>query len=1192
MAVLAAPAHLLSPAAARAQGSTLIGGHVTGPGGTPLPGARVQATDDHRQTGEARSDSAGDYRLVVPGRGGAYVVSAEAEGINPVTRLVRAPAGSAELRVDLALVSRAVSLSPVVVRARRLSVAGAGESVSGASSSSNSGFELQRDPLGTDALADLLGTAPGVARSPTAGGTGLSIAGQSPDQTRFTVDGGDALPSAVPREALRDVEARTSPYDAARGRFTGGQVDVRTQSAGNSWGATLRLDRHDPWLQYGDAPGPLRSRTTVSALDAGGGGALVRDRLFAFGAVSARLSDSPARTLNEAGAAALRALGVSPDSLARFLALTAGLRPTEPGHATRGTSASSGLLRLDAVLSPVNTLTLRLDRQRSGLTDDGSGSAVAGTGGELHARRLGALGIFASNGKQVANELRANYTRASHEAVATDQAPTGIVEITSQLGGETTLASLRFAGGPFGNVRSRSASFEVADQLVVTSPNRSHRARLGGELSSHDERTLPGVSPGSFLFSSLAALEAGRPSLFTRATATGEQHARVRRAAIFADDRWRGDAFSLNLGLRAERAWVRPAAETNPGVEQRFGTRPGSVPSRWWLSPRGGFTWTPWHRSGNRSTIEGGFGDFVGVLPLPALASALAETGLPGTAELVCVGPAAPTPDWVAYRSDPRSISSTCLGGSPELASLLAPATLFSPAFSPPRVRRASLRADGVLPGQLIVGASASLVRGVQVPVAFDRNLRDTPGFLNAAEDGRAVYVPAGAIDPVTGTGSVGASRRFADLGVVRQVGAEGRSRTAQLAATVARLFGNAIVQAGYTWTDARESVGALEAPGGGAATVGASAFALDWAASSYTPRHVLNLYVRKPFSRGRFVLGAIGRLSSGTPFTPVVAGDVNGDGAANDRAFVFDPDVGGLDTPASRDAMRRLLFDAPENVRGCLRAQLGTIAAHNSCRTAWSPSLDLNASAELGPHIGSTFRRRATLWVSAQNVTAGLDYLLHGPEHLRGWGQLPLVDRTLLSVRGFDRASRQFRYDVNDRFGRPLQGGVSSRQPFSVSLQVRVVLGNDQVLSAALREMRSSADDAMTPARLRVYLVQQWTNVPAEALIQDAPRRLHLTPVQAERLQAEADSVVARREPVLREMVEILTGTRRYDANSVQWLAELRGRAVELRQAGVDAARAVLTAAQWARLPESLRLPPDSFLISPPTVSTSGEGP
>jgi hypothetical protein len=1192
-ALLLAALLLLFPSPARAQGTIAILGTVNGPGGTPLAGARIQVTNERGESAEARSDASGRYRLVLPARGTAYVVSAEAADINPVTRLVHAAAGAAELRVDLPMLSRAVALRPVVVRVRRLSVAGAAEYVPGAAGASNSGFELLRDPLGSSELADLLGTAPGVARTPTAEGTGLSIAGQPADQTRYTVDGGEGSPGMVPREALRDVEVRTGPYDVSRGRFTGGQVELRTQGAGNAWGATLRLDRRDPRLQYGDAPGPLRSRTTVSALDAGGGGPLVRDRLFAFGALSLRRSEAPARVLEEASRAGLRTLGVSPDSLARFLALTSGLRPPAGGADARGSSLATGLLRLDAVLSKAHTLTLRLNGQSSRFRDDGSGWALAGTGSELHGSTVGALAMLASGGARVANELRVNASRTSRAASADDPAPGGIVSVASQDGGETTLASLRFAGGLFGNARTRLGGFEVADQLVVTSRDRSHRARLGGEFSSQEERVLPRTSPGSFHFSSLADLQAGRPALFARSFDTAERSAHVRRAALFADDRWRGGALDLNLGLRVERAWVGRPAEANPEVVARFGVEPGAVPSRWWLSPRVGFTYTahmPWDPARKQSSLQGGFGDFVGVLPLSALSPALAETGVPGTAELVCAGSSAPAPDWAAYRADPAAIPTTCLDGAPAFASLLAPATLFAPGFSPPRVRRVTLGTRGVIFRTITLGVDASLVRGVHQPVAFDRNLRETPAFTNAWEDGRAIYVPAAAIDAATGAVSATASRRFGDLGVVREVSPDGRSRALQFGAKAFRLFGNSVAQAGYTWTDARERVGPLDAPGGGAASAGADAFDLAWAPSAHTPRHVFNVHARKPFSRGRFYVAVVARLASGTPFTPMVAGDVNGDGALNDRAFVFAPDAGGLTGEVPREAMRGLLDGAPRNVRGCLRAQLGRIAAPNSCRTPWSPSLDLNGQVHVGPRIRGDFRRRATLWISAQNVTAGLDYLLHGPERLHGWGQLPVVDRMLLSVRGFDPATRRFVYDVNERFGRPAQGGALGRLPFAVSLQVRVVLGNDQVLSAALRELQSDDAGPLTPARLRMFLVQQWTNVPAEALLQDAPRRLQLTPDQAARLQSAADSVVARREPVLREMVELLTGARRYDTRTIQRLRELRNEAVVQRQAGADAARAMLTPEQWAKLPDSLRTLPEGFQLSPPQVFTGGD--
>ena len=34
----------------------------------------------------------------------------------------------------------------------------------------------------------------------------------------------------------------------------------------------------------------------------------------------------------------------------------------------------------------------------------------------------------------------------------------------------------------------------------------------------------------------------------------------------------------------------------------------------------------------------------------------------------------------------------------------------------------------------------------------------------------------------------------------------------------------------------------------------------------------------------------AIGRMTAGQLYTPIVSGDVNGDGSRNDRAFIFDP--------------------------------------------------------------------------------------------------------------------------------------------------------------------------------------------------------------------------------------------------------------------------------------------------------------
>lgn len=64
---------------------------------------------------------------------------------------------------------------------------------------------------------------------------------------------------------------------------------------------------------------------------------------------------------------------------------------------------------------------------------------------------------------------------------------------------------------------------------------------------------------------------------------------------------------------------------------------------------------------------------------------------------------------------------------------------------------------------------------------------------------------------------------------------------------------------------------------------------------------------------------------------------------------------------------------------------------------------------------------RRTEISLDFFNVLAGLDQLLHG-DKLKGWGatnQIPGFE-PLLFVRGFDRGTSTFRYQVNEAFGGP----------------------------------------------------------------------------------------------------------------------------------------------------------------------------
>ena len=148
-------------------------------------------------------------------------------------------------------------------------------------------------------------------------------------------------------------------------------------------------------------------------------------------------------------------------------------------------------------------------------------------------------------------------------------------------------------------------------------------------------------------------------------------------------------------------------------------------------------------------------------------------------------------------------------------------------------------------------------------------------------------------------------------------------------------------------------------------------------------------------------------------PYTPLVSGDINGDGYSNDRAFVFDP--ARTANPVLAASMQSLLNSASGNARDCLQKQLGLLAERNSCQGPWISQANLSFS--LNP-LKFRMPQRATLSFQVCNPLGAADLLLHGDGKLRGWGQFAFPDPNLLVVRGFDPQTQRYTYDVNQRFG------------------------------------------------------------------------------------------------------------------------------------------------------------------------------
>ena len=139
---------------------------------------------------------------------------------------------------------------------------------------------------------------------------------------------------------------------------------------------------------------------------------------------------------------------------------------------------------------------------------------------------------------------------------------------------------------------------------------------------------------------------------------------------------------------------------------------------------------------------------------------------------------------------------------------------------------------------------------------------------------------------------------------------------------------------------------------------------------------------------------------------------------------------------------------------------------------------------------------------INFANPLAGIDQLLHGGDHLRGWGLPASPDPILYYVRGFNPTAKQFIYDVNPRFGNTRPSVSALYSPFRITVDISFSLNGNvskQQLEIYLRPTRSSPG----------------VRPPADTIL----RRLRSTGISAASpyfwIMANADSLLLSREQV-----------------------------------------------------------------------------
>lgn len=865
-------------------------------------------------------------------------------------------------------------------------------------------------------------------------GSGVSTLGLDASQNGTTLNGLTMTGSVLPRDLKTVTRVTSTSYDPARGGFSGAQTAVDmtpgTNYSSRRGSAAVTAPTSE---RFTAGRGDVRWPSGQFLISGGTDGALIYDRFFYN--VAAQLSRSVPNVIGlDDTRAAGPLLGVDRPVLDRLLedanqmGIPLGLHVAPPrvdeaslggrvdySQSTDAAIGASALVHMrNANGEAVQPFAVSL-----------SGSTVSDLSATLQAFSTRYVRNRVLNDFRTALTL-SNYTRrplASFPRVLVDNfsgVDYGQPALTYSLGGSLQRPS-----------RRRASSAEIIDELSRSVTRTVRLKATAGVRIGQTTLSALGADPGSFVFSSIQSFENNIPATFTRAVQLfGESERRNESFAALSASAGIGTDLQWTVGARADLQHVSvlggPSSATalERGVPQATNVE---------LSPRLGFTKRfskrrpfPTMRTNTMGTfidvptgvIRGGVGRFVGQLPG-------AGRDQLGAENLTCFGLTSPTPEWSAYTTNPASSPHACNadGGERDLETARP---LYAEHVQPPASWRASLGFTNAK-GPFNFGVEGMASWNLSQTMLVDQNVSSQPKFREGI-DARPVFVNPESIDQATGAIISPDWRLDPTYAQVLKYTSNQRSfsdRVTVTASLMPTILQRGSLSASYSLAHAAGKLGGEDVPSFGRIVdlVGAP-LPLDY-------RHQIVVQAGWMFSNG-VTASLFANAISGSPYTPVIAGDANGDGIAFDRAFIFAPSSFGRVGDSA--AYQHLLQTVPRQARRCLETQFGHQAALNGCRTPWSVRTNMTVGKMV--HIGVLPSMNVSL--SVANPIALVDRLVHDGKE-RGWADVPNVDPVLFAIRGFDAASKQFLYVPNAQFGHDRRGFESQTSGLRMTLDFRI---------------------------------------------------------------------------------------------------------------------------------------------------------
>src|SRR5262245_25384732 len=1068
----------------------VIRGRVTTDSGRVIVGAQVAATmAPDRVTQFTTSDSTGRFEIVFEKGTGDYLVHISSVGRDAFRkRLTRATPTDSVFTVDASLKLSVQQLAPVTVQAQRTRIpretgGGFPNSVGGKEDVGGTGVTATVSPDQRGSLEAMAGAVPGIS---TVAGGGTSVLGLAPSQNGATLNGLSFDGASVPRGARTQSMISSSTYDVSRGGFSGVQTQVSLAPGDINLSRRTFLTFDSPAMQATDAVATrARQQFTTIDLNLGLSGATNMDRWVYNSGLQLKRQFSDVTSILSADPDVLTHAGVARDSVSRLLTALNALGISSKGDGvpdTRTTDFVNFMGRLDRPLFDYNTFTPQnttwgvtgfASRSHTGALNF-SPTSTPTHGGETSDISGGVQAVYSSYfgaKKDQLNDTKTGISVRRQRTLPYVALPDGRVLVSSTLTGAGGVASLAFAGNSALDAERTTTTWETTNETYFYWRGRpTHRGKI--YLNSRlDHYSIDNAFNrlGSSTYNSLADLEANRPASFTRTLASPIRTGGEWSGAMSIGDNWaKSSHFSMIYGARLEGSVFTSAPQANPEVARVFGAATNHAPNSWHVSPRVGFNW--YYTSARLSqgamfspigsfytvpkgVIRGGIGEFRQMLDPTLLSDASVSTGLPGGArQLSCFGPAVPVPNWNDF-ADEASIPTACAAGSGVTGfSDAAPnVLLFDRRYQPARSWRGNLSWSSSFKSLLYV-IDGTVARHLNQPSVVDLNFGNSVKFALPDEGDRPVFVPLSSIVASSGVVAPAAARVSSQFGrtLSRTSDLTGWARQASLRIRPnVQFLGRWNLDGTYTFTDAQ-----MDARGFDGATFD-DPRRIASARADFAPRHEITLSAA--YSHRWFAVTLFGKTSSGLPFTPVIGSDVNGDGFANDRAFVLD--AAHVADPALAQGLQSLVASTSSRSRDCLLRQVNTAAARNSCEGPWTASFNASISPGFQLLRKLPFRShnpQVSLYLT--NPLGGLDQLLHG-DQLKGWGTPSFPDRVLYYVRGFDSTAKRYSYEVNPRFGNTRASATTLRTPFRATLDISMSFGpsnDEQQINRMLRNGRN----------------------------------------------------------------------------------------------------------------------------------------